>query len=172
MHFSEKRGTLQTALRSFPGECRSVREQQLSSRGFVFIWAMGTHFWLAWFLSFKCISEPRAGLLFRGFLFEVWVAVFSFLATPPSDDFLWDSFSVFLCIGCQDVCQVRGAALRSWTVIFWEPSLVLGSCWHLKNQLYHCLHKYWELIGLWSQLFWIDRKSFLPNLVSQRKLFD
>lgn len=78
----------------------------------------------------------------------------------------------FLCICCQDVCQVRGAALRSRTVIFWETSLVWGSCWHLKNQLYHCLHKYWELIGLWSQLFWIDRKSFLPNLVSQRKLFD
>lgn len=37
-----------------------------------------------------------------------------------------------------------------------------------ENQMYHCLHKYWDLIGLWAQLFGIDRKSFLPNLVSQR----
>lgn len=69
------------------------------------------------FFVFQCILESRADLLFGGFLFDIWVAVFSFLATPPSDDFLWDSFNI-LCICCQDVCQVRGTALRSLTVIF------------------------------------------------------
>ena len=44
----------------------------------------------------------------------------------------------------------------------------LGMVFTFENQLYYCLHKYWDFIGLWSQLFWIDRKSFLPNLVSQR----
>lgn len=36
-------------------------------------------------------SELRAALLVGGFLFRVAVAVFSLLATPPSEDFLWDS---------------------------------------------------------------------------------
>lgn len=49
-----------------------------------------------------------------------------------------------------------------------KPLLYFGIMLTFENQMYHCLHKYWDLIGLWAQLFWIDRKSFLPNLVSQR----
>lgn len=128
---------------------------------------VGSELWLAFFfLSGGCRIEGRLAGLWAFYLGLGW----QFSASLPlplqmtSCGILFNIFWYLL-----PRCQSRKRGNTEIRVCHILRHLFhFGIVLTFEKQMYYCLHKYWHLIGLWSQLFWIDRKSFLPNLVSRR----
>lgn len=108
--------------------------------GFVFIWKVVNDFWLALVLSFNTFQDWGQICWFGAFSFGFRWQFSVSLPLPLQMTSCGILFNI-LCIYCQDVSQVRGAALRSMFVIFWEISLILEICWHLKtNCIFVCIN--------------------------------